>query len=107
MSHICNFLTGFFHEHTRSDRDNYVTINWDNIPADWKNNFNKCGVYGCNDLQVGYDYDSVMHYGPTLMGKEAITAKQSGVSFGQRQKLSTKDLVGINEHYGCTGKHMA
>ena len=103
---------GFFHEHTRTDRDNYVTINWDNIKkaseADgrsWEHNFYKCDQRGCGDLKVGYDYDSIMHYGRTLKGYDAIVPK-NGASIGQRRYLSAKDLVGINEHYECpeTGK---
>jgi hypothetical protein len=92
---------GFFHEHTRSDRDKYVTIKWGNIPSDWAHNFKKCTERGCNDLKVGYDYGSVMHYGRNLGGKEAIVPKDKNARIGQRQALSPKDLIGLNEHYGC------
>ena len=96
-------FTGFFHEHTRSDRDKYITIEWKNIPTSWKHNFRPCTDRKCNDLKVGYDFRSIMHYGPRLKGKTAIVAKKKGVTFGQRSKLSKKDLIGINEFY-CGGK---
>ena len=99
-------LIGFFHEHTRSDRDKYVTINWENISSRWVHNFYKCTKRNCNDLNVGYDYGSVMHYGQYLNGKEAIVPKDPNARIGQRKALSPKDIIGINEHYGCgSGKH--
>jgi len=94
---------GFFHEHTRTDRDDYVTIEWDNIPEDWVHNFYKCDKRygGCNDLNVGYDYGSIMHYGRMLMGKTAIRSKRMGVSMGQRKRMSRLDIQGIKEYYEC------
>lgn len=69
---------GFYHEHTRSDRDDYVVINWQNIPSDTntKHQFEKADTVNV----VGYDYGSVMHYcgycGSTGSGP-AITAKDA------------------------------
>ena len=57
-------------------------------------------------MNVGYDYDSIMHYSRFLDvdGKKvvSITPKSPGVTIGQREKLSEKDLIGINEYY-CGG----
>ena len=101
-------MAGFFHEHTRSDRDKYITVNWANIDKfskeqgkSWKHNFDKCTKRGCHDLKVGYDYASIMHYGPKLGKYQVLTPKSKGKKFGQRKRLSAKDLEGINEHYGC------
>ena len=85
-----------------------MTIKWGNIEkaskddgVNWKHNFDKCTGRGCQDLKVGYDYDSIMHYGRTLGKYDAIVPKRSGARIGQRRQLSVKDMDGINEHYGC------
>ena len=56
-------FSGFWHEQSRADRDDYVTINWDNIPKDKHHNFLKYNYKETDDLNRPYDYGSVMHYG--------------------------------------------
>merc|ERR1712126_307544 len=104
LCHELMHSLGFFHEHTRTDRDNYVTIEWDNISEDWKHNFYKCDErgQGCNDLKVGYDYGSIMHYGRMLAGKQVISAKKFvAQTIGQRRAMSVLDVRGSREYYGC------
>lgn len=68
--HEIGHAVGLLHEHLRSDRDDYVTIRWDNVARG-----RLCGFCirtqepGCDECElkagrpVGeYDYDSVMHY---------------------------------------------
>ena len=76
---VIDSLIGFFHEHTRSDRDQYITINWDNVPNEFKHNFAPCTSYheGCQDSNVGYDYDSIMHYGKRITGLILIMGHKS------------------------------
>jgi len=109
LAHEFMHSLGFFHEHTRSDRDKYMTVNWDNIKKyeketgrTWKHNFLKCTDRGCNDLNVGYDYESIMHYGQNMGRYPVLIPKSSGVYIGQRNHLSDKDIIGLNEHY-CSG----
>jgi hypothetical protein len=59
IAHELGHTLGFWHEQSRSDRDTYVTINWDNIIPDEEHNFDKhdeASHYG------PYDFDSLMHY---------------------------------------------
>uniref|UniRef100_A0A3B1JQ02 Metalloendopeptidase n=1 Tax=Astyanax mexicanus TaxID=7994 RepID=A0A3B1JQ02_ASTMX len=73
VQHELNHALGFYHEHTRSDRDSYVTINWQNIDPTMQYNFNKENT---NNLNTPYDYSSVMHYGKTaftINGLNTIT----------------------------------
>lgn len=56
MHALCN-AGGMFNEVQRKDRDDYVTINWNNIPSDIHWCFNKVGK---NYTQRGYfDYNSI------------------------------------------------
>ncbi|EDO26330.1 predicted protein, partial [Nematostella vectensis] len=74
---------GFFHEQSRPDRDNYVTIMLDNIKSEAKFNFEKYTSSKINTMNTPYDYDSLMHYGShyfSYNGKPTIVAKKGGVS---------------------------
>nr|CAD7604931.1 unnamed protein product [Timema genevievae] len=53
---------GFYHEHTRWERDNHVTIHYENIQQGRENNFQKSSKQTTDALGVNYDYRSVMHY---------------------------------------------
>ncbi|XP_016376831.1 high choriolytic enzyme 1-like [Sinocyclocheilus rhinocerous] len=94
---------GFHHEHTRSDRDQYIWINWQNIPQASAHNFQ---IKDTNNLNTPYDYNSIMHYGRTAFtityGMETIVPIPNPlVQIGQRQELSDIDIQRINKLYEC------
>lgn len=95
---ICHAL-GLWHEQSRKDRDNYVTINWNNIQSSNKHNFEK----HVDALTFGeYDYNSIMHYGKYAFsknGQPTITCRNAGCDIGQRQGLSQNDIRALNAMY--------
>ncbi|XP_057309153.1 zinc metalloproteinase nas-4-like [Hydractinia symbiolongicarpus] len=53
---------GFFHEHQRPDRNDYIEILWDNLQTSvWKQFIIHSNV--ATTLDLPYDYYSIMHYG--------------------------------------------
>ena len=58
---------GFKHEQSRPDRDEYITVLWDNIISNKQYNFNKST--NIDQLGTPYDLCSVMHYGLTQFSK--------------------------------------
>ena len=54
---------GFYHEHARSDRDQYIKIIDKNVRKGKHGNFN---FQNDDDStrNFNYDYNSIMHYGP-------------------------------------------
>ena len=120
--HEIGHAVGLLHEHLRSDRDDYVTIRWDNVSPD-----RLCGFCihhedsGCDecDLKPGqlvgpYDYDSVMHYfatqgaidptQPTIVPVMAGTAGRQPTErkIGRSDGLSEGDIATIAAVY-CVG----
>ena len=53
---------GFYHEQSRTDRDKYVSIKWDNIIPGMEDQFEKYGQDKITHLGAKYDVCSVMHY---------------------------------------------
>lgn len=103
IQHETMHSLGFQHEQTRSDRDSYVRINWDNIIPDMAFNFL---MQDTNNLGTPYDYGSVMHYGRTAFawanGLETITPIQDPYAqIGQREGLSYWDIQRVNLLYNC------
>lgn len=106
IAHEIGHALGLIHEHCRADRDDYVTILWDNIQAEKEENFIKIstGSYGA------YDFDSVMHYpknafyrdnNPNLNTIEPLPPYSSWLdTMGQRNHLSDLDKTGMAIRYG-------
>ncbi|CAG0904917.1 unnamed protein product, partial [Cyprideis torosa] len=103
---------GVFHEQSRSDRDNYINVIWDNVKPGthsiqsafcFKHNFNVAPDENVT-FNFEYDYNSIMHYGSkhfSVKGKRTILPKKSGVVIGQRVNLSKTDCMKLNAMYGC------
>ncbi|MEJ1288325.1 meprin 1 beta [Cricetulus griseus] len=98
---------GFWHEQSRSDRDDYVTIVWDRILSGREHNFNIYDDSSSDSLNVPYDYPSVMHYSKTAFqnGTEpTIVTRISDFEdvIGQRMDFSDYDLMKLNRLYNCS-----
>ncbi|XP_068115996.1 astacin-like metalloendopeptidase [Hyperolius riggenbachi] len=106
IQHEILHTLGFFHEHTRIDRDKYLHINWQYIspgdqPAMALDNPAKADTRG-----IPYDYSSVMHYDrwvySNTSGEDSmVPIPDSTVTIGQTDGLSSLDVRRINDFYSC------
>ncbi|WP_225823967.1 Dot/Icm T4SS effector Zinc-dependent metalloprotease LegP [Streptomyces naphthomycinicus] len=102
--HEIGHTVGLWHEQSREDRDQHVTIVFANIQPDMQHNFLQQIADG-DDLGP-YDFGSIMHYPaaafaidpgqPTIIPKEPLP---SGVTMGQRSGLSQGDIDGVHMMY--------
>ncbi|XP_041941131.1 meprin A subunit beta [Alosa sapidissima] len=98
---------GFWHEQSRPDRDDYVTIMWDRISEGREHNFNTYNDTTSSALNVPYDYGSMMHYSKNSFqnGTEpTIVTKIPAFSdvIGQRMEFSDNDLLKLRTLYNCS-----
>ncbi|NVJ59837.1 MAG: hypothetical protein HWE27_05570 [Gammaproteobacteria bacterium] len=103
--HELGHAIGFWHEQTRTDRDNYVTIYWNNIQPDARFNFEK--ISSRDGTNFGdYDFRSIMHYRTNafgINGARTIWPKVGGVDtdyMGRGTQLSQGDLAAAASIYG-------
>uniref|UniRef100_A0A3Q2VU81 Metalloendopeptidase n=1 Tax=Haplochromis burtoni TaxID=8153 RepID=A0A3Q2VU81_HAPBU len=97
---------GFYHEQSRYDRDDYVTINFENI-LEGLHNFRIVGSDESTTHGVPYDYLSVMHYGKDDFtngnGSTIITKDPKFQNLiGQRVEMSARDVQELNLLYKCS-----
>ncbi|XP_037088433.1 zinc metalloproteinase nas-15-like [Pollicipes pollicipes] len=99
---------GFWHEQSRPDRDDHVTIHYDNIQAMMEFNFQKYTWGEVQSLGEPYDIGSVMHYGPYAFARDRSRPtisdrRNTGVTMGQRQGFSSVDVRKLRKLYKCDG----
>ncbi|XP_054711347.1 astacin-like metalloprotease toxin 5 [Uloborus diversus] len=107
LVHELGHTIGFYHEHTRSDRDDYIDIHWNAIMNSAKDQFQKLKPME-NRLLDDFDYDSIMLYGERTFSKDGwtktMTAKEKGVKLldvYDKKGLSSSDVKRIKKLYEC------
>ncbi|KAG2462370.1 TLL2 protein, partial [Polypterus senegalus] len=107
--HELGHVVGFWHEHTRPDRDNHVLIIRENIQPGQEYNFLKMEPGEVNSLGETYDFDSIMHYARNTFSRgvflDTILPQRddNGVRppIGQRIRLSRGDIAQAKKLYKC------
>src|SRR5207237_3108655 len=98
--HEIGHAFGLCHEQNRWDRNDFVVIDWDNIPLEERSQFARDPI-GTEDVGL-YDFGSIIHYGLNDYAidpkKQTITPRvplPPGVVPGQRLRLSAGDMAAI------------
>ena len=98
--HEIGHALGLWHEQSRGDRDNFVTVLVDRIKPANRHNFDKHVIDGT--MAGPYDFDSIMHYPAvafSINGQPTIIPKVAGKQIGQRTGLSKGDRLAIKSIY--------
>jgi hypothetical protein len=93
---------GFYHEHSRSDRDPSVTVHLENVIKGYEPQFQKLAP-AQNRLFGVLDYGSVMLYGRKFFSSNGLDTLVPTVpaEIGQRLGFSPADLAAVRGLYGC------
>ncbi|XP_008396351.1 meprin A, alpha (PABA peptide hydrolase), tandem duplicate 1 [Poecilia reticulata] len=109
IEHELLHALGFYHEQSRTDRDDYVDIWLDQVTPGLEHNFNKYNDDFITDQNTAYDYESVMHYRPFSFNKnESIPTITTKIPefyniIGQYLDFSKMDTLRLNRMYNCSG----
>lgn len=105
IQHELLHILGFWHEHSRTDRDQYVDIHWENVMDKAKENFRQFSDPVDDHLGLPYDYASIMHYKWDEFSKNGnvtVQPKFANTSvIGQRDAPTTLDLMKVRLRYKC------
>jgi len=96
---------GFYHEQSRPDRDDYVTVVWEKIEEGLEHNFLKYTEEEVTTFKAPYDYGSVLHYGAlgfSIDGSPTLIPTIPGVEIGQRLQISQLDAGKVRLMYNCS-----
>lgn len=102
-AHEIGHLVGLFHEHSRTDRDKYVTVRWDKVAVGYEHDFYIYTQSGYKGEDVAaFDFSSIMLYSAYSFSKDgsATILKVNGMPYtAQRTALSAGDIAAAKRIY--------
>ncbi|CAJ0580994.1 unnamed protein product, partial [Mesorhabditis spiculigera] len=105
--HEMMHVVGFYHEHERWDRDNFIDIIWQNIDRAALDQFGKVDLSKTSYYGQSYDYKSILHYDSLAFSKNGFPTmlpKHKAATIGNAKDFSEVDLAKINRMYNCAPK---
>lgn len=106
IQHELMHAFGISHEQNRPDRDEFITLLWQNVQPSVRFNYSKVSIGGASHYLNYYDFDSIMHYGShsgAVAGKVAFYrtdyGPQNGIMY-QRDEMSFGDHYILYALYG-------
>ncbi|KAL8578848.1 hypothetical protein ACOMHN_022141 [Nucella lapillus] len=108
LLHELGHAIGFWHEHSRPDREGSIRVHTERVRLGEEYNFKVESWGELDNKGVPYDVGSIMHYGSTYFSRsgreitvETVDPRQQRV-LGQRQEMSFYDVKLANKAY-CEG----
>ena len=103
--HEIGHVIGFWHEQSRPDRDEHISVLLYNINPRYLSNFLKKDRSQVDSMGVPYDYNSIMHYPETAFSRQpglvTLLSKEWGIPLGNAHELSYLDVLQANKLYRC------
>ncbi|XP_046647129.1 zinc metalloproteinase nas-1-like [Daphnia pulicaria] len=95
---------GFYHEHQRPDRDEFVSINLKNVEPKNRGYFQKMSEWDFLTLKFSYDYGSVTHYPSNAFAKDSkipviLKLNSKNPYIANRKAVSPVDVEKLNDWY--------
>ncbi|MEZ0606988.1 M12 family metallopeptidase [Fibrella sp. WM1] len=102
--HEIGHTIGLYHEHSRGDRDTYVTVNLANVATGYQDDFKTYLQLGRDgfDMAGGLDFNSIMLYDSYAFsgnGRPTIVRKDGKTFTAQRTGLSAMDIATVQSMY--------
>jgi len=112
ITHLIGHSLGYFHEHTRPDRDQFVVVHMNNAVEGERKIFATRKEPGISYHKQKYDYGSIMHFAQNAYSKDEdlntldIADKyeyksQGSPVLGAAEEPSKRDIIAMRRHYGC------
>jgi len=103
--HELGHVVGLYHEMTRSDRNSFVTFNYQNVIKGSIDNFTQ--LADDNQNLTLYDYASVMSYVPYAFSRNGGPTLESippGIALSNTVGYTAADIDGVKRLYGAAPK---
>ncbi|KAJ1373972.1 Astacin (Peptidase M12A) [Parelaphostrongylus tenuis] len=108
--HELGHTIGLWHTQSRYDRDNFISLRWENLQYDWHDQFGKETESTNYNYNITYDYGTVMHYSA---GSPHLSTNGQPYMIPHDNKflptlgsyiLSFYEKLMVNLHYKCLDK---